>query len=83
MVDHKVYALRSLTNDDLLAGLAGLVLQERESVADITEHLIEIDRRDLPLEMGYSSLFEYCVGKLDYSRQAAYFRIRAARAADK
>src|SRR5262249_45742899 len=40
----------------------------------------EISRRELVLDRAYSSLFDYCVRKLGYSRQAAFFRIRAAEA---
>ncbi|MFA5138202.1 MAG: HNH endonuclease signature motif containing protein [Elusimicrobiota bacterium] len=73
-------ALRSLSDESLLARLDELVRQERESSADIVEHLMEIERRETALDLGYSSLFEYCVKKLGYSEASAFLRIRAARA---
>jgi hypothetical protein len=81
MGNNTAWALRALTDQDLLARLSELTAQERGCAAEVVEHLMEVDRRDLSLDNGYSSLFEYCVSKLGYSRQAAYFRIRAARAA--
>src|SRR5437870_4327573 len=72
--------LRPLTDDALLARLEQLVRQERESAADVVEHLAETDRREIVLDRGYTALFEYCVKKLRYSEAAAFLRIRAARA---
>jgi hypothetical protein len=79
-----VYAgssLRALTDDALLVSLDRLVAQERESAADIVEHLVEVDRRELAVDRAYPSLFVYCVKKLGYSEAAAISRIRAAHAA--
>ena len=75
--------LRPLTDDALLARLDALVSHERESVADIVEHLAEIDRRELVVDRGYTTLFDYCRKKLRYSEAAAFLRIRAARAANR
>jgi hypothetical protein len=74
-------SLRDLNDEALLSRLDNLAKQERESVADVVEHLAEMDRRDLAVRRAYPSLFEYCVKKLGYSEAAAYHRIRAARAA--
>ncbi len=72
--------LRPLADDTLMARLSALVGQERENVADIIEHLAEIDRREIVIDQGYSSLFEYCIKCLGYTEASAYYRIRAARA---
>ncbi|MBI5210413.1 MAG: HNH endonuclease [Elusimicrobia bacterium] len=74
-------SLRPLTDETLLVRLETLVHQERESVAEIVEHLAEVDRRDIVLDRGYATLFEYCTKRLRYSEAAAFLRIRAARAA--
>lgn len=74
-------SLRALSNDALLARLDALAAQERESTVDIVEHLMEVDRRELAIDLAYPSLFVYCVKKLGYSEAAAFSRIRAARAA--
>ena len=57
-----------------------LAMAERGAVCDLVEHLAEIDKRGLYKELGYPSLFEYCVYGLLSSEGAAYRRIRAARA---
>ncbi|MDE2143472.1 MAG: hypothetical protein KGJ84_13780 [Elusimicrobia bacterium] len=44
------------------------------------EHLAEIDKRDLPSKRMRVSLYEFCVHHLRLSEEAAYRRIRAARA---
>lgn len=75
--------LRVLTDETLLARLHGLVNQERESSGDVIEHLAEADRRDVVLDRGYPSLFQYCVKELRYSEAAAFLRIRAARATNR
>jgi hypothetical protein len=76
-----VSTLRALSDDALLARLDALVAQERESMVDVVEHLMEMERRELAVDRAYPSLFIYCVKKLGYSEAAAFARIRAARAA--
>jgi len=73
--------LKHLGDAALLARLQALVSQERGNSADIIEHLVEIDRREIVIDAGYSTLFDYCVKTLRYSEAAAFLRIRAARAA--
>jgi 5-methylcytosine-specific restriction endonuclease McrA len=73
--------LRPIADDALLARLDVLVSEERASVADVIEHLAEVDRREVVVDRGYSTLFDYCVNKLRFSEAAALLRIRVARAA--
>ncbi len=73
--------LRTLSDDALLARLEALAASEREALADIIEHLAEVDRREIVPDRGYESLYIYCTQKLHYSEAAAFGRIRAARAA--
>jgi len=75
--------LKHLTDASLLSRLAMLVSQERGGTADLIEHLAEVDRREIVIDAGYPSLFDYCVKVLRYSEAAAFLRIRAARAAAK
>jgi 5-methylcytosine-specific restriction endonuclease McrA len=72
--------LRVLMDDELLARLDLLVASEKAATADIVAHLAEVDRRDVVIDKGFSSLFEYCRAKLGYSEGYAFNRIRAARA---
>lgn len=71
--------LSNLTDMDLLSRTETLRNTEHESMTDILQHLIEIESRRLDLDLGYSSLFNYCVECLEYSASAAGRRIQAAR----
>ena len=68
-----------LNNKELEEKLLKAVFKERESLTDVLEHLIVFDNRRAFLELGYSSLFDYCKRKLKYSDGAAHRRISAAR----
>ena len=72
-------SLAGLSNKVLLSQLGKLVKQEQRTTLSILMHLAEVDQRDLYLEYGFSSLFDYCVGDLGYSRSAAGRRIASAR----
>lgn len=71
--------LKHLTDKALLADLRILVANERELSTKVLHHLKEIDRRKLYSDLGYTSLFEYCLRELKYSEASAVRRIRAAR----
>lgn len=72
-------ALKGVSDRKLLNDVRRLSDKERETVLSILVHLIEIDRRRLYLEMGYSSLFKLCVKELKYSESVAGRRIAVAR----
>ncbi len=59
-----------------------LVLRDRERAITVKflNHLGEYDKRRLYLDLGYSSLFDYCVRKLGYSESSAFRRVECARA---
>lgn len=76
-------SLTHLSSDALLLRLRELVAQDRGVTADLIEHLGEVDRREIVIDAGHPSLFDYCVKVLRYSEAAAFLRIRAARAAAK
>ena len=71
--------LSTLSDLELSASLEKLTGNEREVTLRILYHLIEIERRGLFRELGYSSLFDYCTRKLKYSEGSAYKRITASR----
>jgi len=73
--------LDHLSDADLLNRLPALVLAEHGAVADVVEHLVEIDRRHLYLEQACPSLYAFCLERLGYSEDAALKRIRVARLA--
>ena len=68
-------SLKHYTNAELLAGLQILVSQERTLSLKVIAFLREIRLRSLHLEMGYPSLFTFCIVELKYSEAAAYYRL--------
>jgi 5-methylcytosine-specific restriction endonuclease McrA len=71
--------LSNVKDMDLVARTKSLRNAEHECLIDILQHLIETENRRLDLDLGYSSLFDYCVNYLEYSESAAGRRIQAAR----
>jgi 5-methylcytosine-specific restriction endonuclease McrA len=71
--------LSNVKDMDLVARTKSLRNTEHECLIDILQHLIETEKRRLDLDLGYSSLFDYCVNYLEYSESAAGRRIQAAR----
>src|SRR3990170_4884859 len=78
---HELDALTTLTNQQLLERVMTLATQERQATARLIAALAELDSRRLYLGQGCASLFNYCTEVLHLSEDAAYTRIRAARAA--
>jgi hypothetical protein len=69
-----------LADDMLTAELGVLAGREREATAAFIVHLAEFDARRLYEGAGYQSMFSYCRAVLRLSEDAAYNRIKAARA---
>jgi 5-methylcytosine-specific restriction endonuclease McrA len=72
--------LQHYSNEELNLNLKVLRSKEREIVSDVVLYLHEIDKRGFFRDLGYSSLFTYCVTGLGYSESGAQRRIQAARA---
>src|SRR6186713_2438776 len=70
-----------LSDNDLLAAVHRLAVDERRVTANLIASLAALDARRLYLAEGCSSLFTYCTQVLHLSEHAAYGRIEAARAA--
>ncbi len=71
--------LSDIKDTDLISRTKKLRDTEHESMTQLLQHLIETEKRRLDLDLGYSSLFDYCVNYLEYSGAAAGRRIQAAR----
>jgi hypothetical protein len=69
-----------LSDEELLARVHRLARHEHAATAALVAHLAELDERRLHVAQGYSSLFVYCTKALHFSEDAAYARIKAARA---
>ncbi|MBK9294799.1 MAG: HNH endonuclease [Oligoflexia bacterium] len=69
--------LKTLSKNDLITELKNLVSEERKLLSLVLDYLSEVQSRKLYLEMGYPSLFEFCVKELNYSESSAQRRISA------
>ena len=74
-------SLALLSDAELLARIPAMVQAERIAIADVVEHLMEVERRRLYLDQACSSLYTYCQERLGYSEDAALKRARVARLA--
>ncbi|OYZ23873.1 MAG: hypothetical protein B7Y39_03165 [Bdellovibrio sp. 28-41-41] len=72
-------SLQKVTNQNLDANLKSLVASEREILAEILIHIVEVERRKLYLKLGFSSLFDYLTKSIGYANGSAQRRIDAAR----
>ena len=72
--------LKSISDDDLLRRLSGLVQQSRWVESDLVAHIAEVDARRLYAREACSSMFAYCTEVLHLSEWEAYLRIAVARA---
>ena len=68
-----------LSHNDLIANFSDLVQKERKITAQVLTCIAEIDRRQLYLGKGYSSLFDFLVRDYGYSPRAAMRRVDGAR----
>jgi 5-methylcytosine-specific restriction endonuclease McrA len=75
--------IKSLSDGKLLSRLDRINRKERKLELAVLFYLREVERRGLHLSLGYSSLFEFCTGRLKYSRSSAYRRVAAARVIEK
>ena len=74
--------LGSLSNSALIDRLREVSKKEIGTTVELLKHLNEIDKRELFLDLGYSSLFSYLVSGLNYCKGSAYRRIACARLAE-
>jgi 5-methylcytosine-specific restriction endonuclease McrA len=73
------WTYRHHSNDQLLEELHACQRNERRSTARALRVLEEVDRRRLYAELGYPSLYQFCVEVLHHSEHEAYLRMYAAR----
>jgi hypothetical protein len=75
--------LERLKDQELLQNCKVQVQLEKAATSKVLDYLIEIDKRRLWIQEGYSSLFDFCVRFLGYSEGEANRRIQAARLSQK
>src|SRR3954464_11141389 len=71
--------LRSLADDELLVGLSRIVGRRNQITAEFLAYLAWIDQRQLFLDLGYPSLFDYCLKASAVCESTAGRHIAAAR----
>jgi len=72
-------SLSHLSDSDLLQAFAAINCRDRATLAELLEHLVELDQRRLYAPAGYRSMFAFCTERLHWSEDVAFKRIRAAR----
>jgi hypothetical protein len=80
-VERQGSGTKALSDEALLAGLHAMATCEKQLGAEILLHLVEVERRQLHLALGYSSLYAYGIAELGWSENVAHKRAKAARAA--
>src|SRR5216684_729728 len=71
--------MESISARDLDRRLADLVRSERHLVVQFVVELVGFAKRELYRELGYTSLFYYCVRQLGLSKSSAFRRSEVAR----
>ncbi|AKV00267.1 hypothetical protein AKJ09_06930 [Labilithrix luteola] len=71
--------LAELSNEEILVDLKSFVGAERRSLARVIVYLVEIEERRVHLELGCSSMFDFCTCRLGFSEGEAFRRLTAAR----
>ena len=71
--------LERLSNEEVKLNILRLRETERECEVDLLFYLVELEKRDLHLAWGYSSLFTYLVNALGYPEACASRRVRISR----
>src|SRR4051812_39794949 len=72
-------SLSTLTAADLTSSIRQLREKQRADDVEFLWLLAEVDRRQTFAELGFNSLWDYCIGELRLSNGAAWRRITAAR----
>ena len=70
--------LEQLSSDELLRSAEKLVVSEHTTIAKLIAHLAEMSSRKTALKLGYSSLYDYCITRLNLSEGAVPARIHVA-----
>ncbi len=71
--------LKSLSRDDLLNATREVIKTETNTTIRVIKHIAEINRRQLYLECGYSSLFDMLTKHFNYCAGSAQIRINSMR----
>ena len=73
------YMPTHLGDEALVRDVKTLLADDRATTARIVAYLAEIDARKLYVPAGYPSMYEFCLGELGMSEDAACNRLEVAR----
>lgn len=76
-------SFRSLSDEEINAGIRNVVRADNENLVLFLRYLIEVERRDLFLEEGATSVRDFCVRILGLSRGTSSKRMWVSRACAK
>ena len=71
--------LTKLNDVDLLSATQAVSVREKAATLELLEHLLEVEKRDLVFQQGYSSMWDYLHRGLAYCESAASERVAAMR----
>lgn len=71
--------IKRLNDQQLLANTEKLVSEERRITLEVLQHLREIEVRRLFVDLGFDSMYKYCIQHLRYSEGEAQRRLSSAR----
>jgi hypothetical protein len=71
--------IKKLSDQQLLANTDKLVSEERRITLEVLQHLREVEVRRLYIDLGFESMYKYCIQRLKYSEGEAQRRLSAAR----
>ncbi len=83
MFNKLLKSISTISDDELLRRLSGLVQESRRVESELVAHIAEVDERRLYAREACSSMFTYCTDVLHMSEAETYLRIRVARASRK
>lgn len=72
-------AMVKISDEEIVQKLMLLAQNERSLLGEVLRLLREAEKRKLYLDLGHSSLFQFCVEELSYTEHEAYARIQAMR----
>ncbi len=73
------YDLTRLSDNEVLVGTRRLVGASNQILADLLAHLAEVEARGIHRVKACASLYTYCIYELQFSEDAAFRRVSAAR----
>jgi len=74
-----LHVFKEVSDSELVSRTKKIAIEERKLLKQMLAHLEEIERRRLHLILGFSSLFDFCLREIGYSRDEAGLRIGAMR----